>query len=641
MSDFTGDSANGASRVFHDQHRVHYDRQSSVHDVFRQQAQANPDALAVSFGERSLTYQELDRLSDALAVHLIRRGICKGDAVGLALPRSLEVIVAKLAILKAAAAYVPLDPAFPLGHLRYVVQECRPKVVFTNGMYFEHVRVLSESNCVVIDLEALLPKLTWDPIAALPRVGGGDVAYVMYTSGSTGRPKGVAIPHRGIARLVLDQNFITIARSDAVLHAATISFDATTFEVWSALLNGAALIGVVAPTYTVADLCQVIRKNNVTVMLLTSGMFNLFADFAAVPLPTLRQILFGGEAGSVEHVKRFHKAYPNCLMTNIYGPTECSCIATTYTVPSKFDRLELPIGKAIAQTDVLILDEHLHPVPPGVEGQIALAGDGLAVGYVQRPDLNDHAFVEVVMDDRSTRCYLTGDLAVEDHDGTILFKGRRDRQVKINGKRIELDEVEAAVRRDPHVLDGVVACHSQGSSIKRIIAYLRPRDLSSVDEPDFVRGFMTRLRDVLPAYMIPSVAIVLPELPLTPAGKVDRAKLPAPPPIEGTGLAVPESSCEALLVRLWRSALGLEDIPLDRNFFDLGGTSLQLLRVHASLTAELAREVDVFVLFKHPTIRELAGFLEGTTVNAAPSLTADQRAALQRKSLSQFRRSAS
>lgn len=237
------------------------------------------------------------------------------------------------------------------------------------------------------------------------------------------------------------------------------------------------------------------------------------------------------------------------------------------------------------------------------------------------------------------RCYLTGDLAVMDENGTVFFKGRSDRQIKINGKRIELDEIEAAIRRDPRLLDGVVICHSQGPSIKRIVAYLRPRQESDLGNPNFVPAFMERLRYALPAYMIPSAAIVLAELPLTPAGKVDRAKLP--PPLEVAKPAAPESRSEELLTSLWRNVLGIEDIPLDRNFFDLGGTSLQLLRVQAGLLAELGRDVDVFVLFKHPTVRELARFLDGRIPKTARSMTTDQRAALQRKSMSQFRRSTS
>lgn len=617
-----------------------YDRERSIHDVFSQQARTYPHAKAVAFGAQSLTYGELDRLSDALAYYLLKLGIRKDDIVGLAVPRSLSTIVAKLAILKAGGAYLPIDPAFPLDHLGYVIGECAPKVIFIDDVHGEHIRALPEIRGATINLEALLPTLDFGAFARLPEVCGEDVAYVMYTSGSTGRPKGVAIPHRGVTRLVLDQNYIDLDRNDSVLHTATISFDATTFEIWSALLNGAALIGMPTPDFSLGDLCKVIRENSVTVALLTTGMFNLFADFASAPLPSLRQVLFGGEAGSAAHVRRFRVAHPDCVLTNAYGPTESSCIATTFMVPADFDGLELPIGEAIAHTRVLILDENMRPVPAGVDGQLALAGDGLALGYVHRPDLTKEKFVMIDTAHGPLRCYLTGDLAVTDENGTVFFKGRRDRQIKINGKRIELDEIEAAIRRDPRLLDGVVTCHSQSESIRRIVAYLRPKYESDIGNSNFVPAFMERLRHALPAYMIPSAAIVLPELPLTPAGKVDRAKLP-PPPIEVAKAAAPASRSEEVLTGLWRNVLGIEHIPLDRNFFDLGGTSLQLLRVQAGLLAELGRNVDVFALFKHPTVRELARFLDGKPPKTARSMSSDQRAALQRKSMSQFRRSAS
>ncbi|GEO86867.1 MULTISPECIES: non-ribosomal peptide synthetase [Alphaproteobacteria] len=640
MNHSTDSKGNHTRSTSRRQGALPYDRDCSVHDVFGQQARAIPYSKAAAFGARSLTYGELDRLSDALAAYLIKLGVRKGDIVGLAVPRALSTVVAKLAILKAGGAYLPIDPAFPLEHLSYVIGECVPKVIFIDDVHGEHVRSLPEVRGVTINLEALLPTLAVDVSIGLPEVGGGDLAYVMYTSGSTGRPKGVAIPHRGITRLVLDQDVADFGRGDAVLHTATISFDATTFEIWSALLNGAALIGMPEANFSLGDLCEVIRENDVTAALLTTGMFNLFADFATEPLPSLRKVLFGGEAGSVEHVKRFQTCHPEVVLVNVYGPTECSCIATLYTVPQDFQSLELPIGEAIANTRVLVLDEGLRPLPAGMEGQLALAGDGLALGYSHRPDLTEEKFVMIGTPEGPLRCYLTGDLAVMDENGTFFFKGRRDRQIKINGKRIELDEIEAAIRRDPRLLDGVVTCQSQGTAIKRIVAYLRPRLASDVGNPNFVPAFMERLRHALPAYMIPSAAIALAELPLTPAGKVDRAQLP-PPPIEVAKPAAPESRSEEMLARLWRNVLGIQDIPLDRNFFDLGGTSLQLLRMQAGLLAELGRNVDVLALFKHSTVRELARFLDGKIPKTARSMTTDQRAALQRKSRSQFRRSAS
>lgn len=618
--------------------RIRYDRERSVHEVVREHARANPSATAILFGDRSISYGELDRLSDALAGYLVRQGIEKGDVVGLLVPRALDTVVAKLGILKAGGAYLPIDPTFPADHLAYVIGECAPKVVFVDGASGINMPALPDVGSRLVDLPQLLAQLDLDESVELPVVSGGDAAYVMYTSGSTGRPKGVAIPHRGITRLVLDQNYIDLDRSDVVLHTATISFDAATFEVWGALVNGALLVGMPRTSFSLTDLCDVMRDNGVTVALLTTGLFNLFCDHASAGLPSLRHALFGGEAGSAGHVRRFQAAYPGCRLTNAYGPTECTVIATAFTVPQGFQEPELPIGKAISNTGVMVVDDAMKPLPPGVEGQLALAGDGVAIGYINRPDLTAEKFVSVETADGPMRCYLTGDLATIGEDGTLFFKGRRDRQIKINGKRIELDEIEAALRRDPRLLDALVTCHEQGPSIKRIVAYLRPRNGADIDNAGFVPAVMERLRSALPAYMIPSAALVLREFPLTKAGKVDRAKLPLPA-VEDVKTEAPESQNEEILTRLWQNALGAVDIPLDRNFFDLGGTSLQLLRVHAGLEAELGRNVDVFALFKHPTIRELAQFLDGRQLQAERSMTLAQRAALQRRTVSQFRRS--
>lgn len=618
--------------------RIRYDRERSVHDVVREHALANPSATAILFGDRSISYGELDRLSEALAGYLVRQGIEKGDVVGLLVPRALDTVVAKLAILKAGGAYLPIDPTFPADHLAYVIGECAPKVVFVDGASGINMPALPDVGSRLVDLPQLLVQLDLDASVELPVVSGGDAAYVMYTSGSTGRPKGVAIPHRGITRLVLDQNYIDFDRSDVVLHTATISFDAATFEIWGALVNGALLVGMPRGSFSLTDLCDVMRDNGVTVALLTTGLFNLFCDHASAGLPSLRHALFGGEAGSAGHVRRFQAAYPGCRLTNAYGPTECTVIATAFTVPQGFQEPELPIGKAISNTGVMVVDDAMKPLPPGVEGQLALAGDGVAIGYINRPDLTAEKFVSVETADGPMRCYLTGDLATIGEDGTLFFKGRRDRQIKINGKRIELDEIEAALRRDPRLLDALVTCHEQGPSIKRIVAYLRPRNEADIDNAGFVPAVMEKLRSALPAYMIPSAALVLREFPLTKAGKVDRAKLPLPA-VEDVKTEAPESQNEEILTRLWQNALGAADIPLDRNFFDLGGTSLQLLRVHAGLEAELGRNVDVFALFKHPTIRELAQFLDGRQLQAERSMTLAQRAALQRRTVSQFRRS--
>ncbi|MCJ8518619.1 amino acid adenylation domain-containing protein [Pseudorhizobium tarimense] len=614
-----------------------YDRALGVPEMVRGHAEQRPEAIAIICDDVRLTYGELDRISDGLATYLVSCGVAKGDVVCLLVPRSLETVVAKLAILKAGAGYLPLDPSYPADHLRYVLEECRPKVVFTMGNPALVPLELQASGSRPVDLPTLLRNLSPGDVSQLPRSEGADLAYVMYTSGSTGRPKGVAVPHRGITRLVLEQNFIKYRPGDMVLHATTISFDASTLDIWGALLNGATLVVMSKPSFSLADVREMIKARHVTKVTFTTGLFNVFADHAEEQMPSLRQIIFGGEVASAPHVKRFIKAHPACILTNAYGPTEAACIATTFTVPADFSASELPIGKPICNTEVLLLDEGLRVVPPGVEGQIAIAGDGLALGYFNRPDLTAERFVTIDTGEGERRCYLTGDLAVMEEDGTFHFRGRRDRQVKINGKRIELEEIEAALRRHPRLAEAVVECRETGG-VKRIIAYLRPNKPQDLSNANLIPSVMERLRSSLPAYMIPSTALVMAQFPLTKAGKIDRARLPLPP-IEDTHPAIARSRSEEILTRLWSQALGIETVPIDRNFFDLGGTSLQLMRIHAGLELELGQRCEVLALFKHPTVRDMALFLDGREAPSSRAAEVDWRAAMQRRTMSQFRRS--
>jgi amino acid adenylation domain-containing protein len=636
MTYLNGGSVNGTAI---ERERPRYDRNRNIHDIVRDHARLNPAATAIACDDRTISFAELDRMTDALAAHLGRHGVGKGDVVALFLGRSVEAVIGMLATVKAGGAYLPIDPAYPAEHLDYVIGECRPKVVFVNSDLRDTAAAVPSLSGHIIDITALLASLSVDPSYRAPEVGGGDPAYVMYTSGSTGRPKGVVVPHRGISRIAFDRDQVDIRPDDVVLHTGTIAFDVTTIEIWGALLNGAKLAVMPDPTITFARISEVVQRHGVTKTFLATGIFHLFADFGAGHLPSLRYVQTGGDVLSAEHARRFLRAHPECQVWNAYGPTESTVFATSFRVPVDFEGHELPIGRPCAHTGVVILDDELNEVAAGVEGQLAITGDGLAIGYLNRPDLTEDKFRMVQTAEGIVRCYLTGDMAVKREDGMVLFKGRRDRQVKINGKRIELDEIEAALRRDQRLLDAAVICHQQGTAPKRIVAYICPRKAADLDDPEFPRVVMATLRTVLPPYMIPGATMVLKELPLTLAGKVERAKLPPPPAIATPVAAAPQSRSEEILIRLWKEALSMDSVPTNRNFFDVGGTSLQLLRVHAALEAELARPIDVFAFFKHPTIRELARFLDGQAGIDIRQKPGEQRSGMQRQPVSQFRRS--
>jgi amino acid adenylation domain-containing protein len=624
---------------------LHYDRDRPIHALVTELAAIQPDATAICFGDKRLTYRRLDIISSALAQELVRQGVVKGDVVGLFLPRSLNTIIAQLAILKAGAAYAPFDPTYPVEHLRYMIGDCMPKLIFAEHDSLDRLASLAGAAGKLVDLDRLVASIeqTQEVSAPACQVSGGDAAYVMYTSGSTGRPKGVVVPHRGIARLVREQNYIRFRSDDVVLHTATISFDASTFEIWGALLNGCRLVGIGDRQLSLEQLTRTIASNRVTVMLLTTGLFHLLVDHRLDGLQSLRHVLFGGDVGSVSHARRFLRFYPDCLLTNAYGPTEVSVMASTYTVPPGFIGDALPIGKSIAHSAVHILDEQLQEVPAGGEGQLCVSGDGLAIGYFNRPDLTAERFVTVTLaDGRQVRVYQTGDMARMHADGMLEFLGRRDRQVKIDGKRIELDEIESALRHDERLADAIVMCH-QDDTGKRIVAYLKPLQPSADAHGRLASEVLAALRTRLPAHMIPGQTMVLDIFPLTGAGKVDRAQLPIPSR-EAAPSATDETAAhdetERLLAALWGDVLGIKNVDATKNFFDLGGTSLQLIKVHATLQEKYDRLIDVVALFQHANIRDFARYLNGEADASDKVARINTRAQRQHQMLAQMRRRA-
>ncbi|WP_245450814.1 non-ribosomal peptide synthetase [Borborobacter arsenicus] len=622
---------------------MRYERDRPIHDLVTELATLQPDATAISFGDKRLSYRRLDIISSALAHELARQGVVKGDVVGLFLPRSLNTIIAQLAILKAGAAYAPFDPTYPVEHLRYMIGDCAAKLIFSEHESLDRLASIAGETGNLVDLDRLVASIEQTQEARGPvcLVSGGDAAYVMYTSGSTGRPKGVVVPHRGIARLVRDQNYIRFRPDDVVLHTATISFDASTFEIWGALLNGCRLVGIGDRQLSLEQLTRTIANNRVTVTLLTTGLFHLLVDHRLEGLQSLRHVLFGGDVGSASHARRFLRFYPDCLLTNAYGPTEVTVMASAYTVPPGFAGDTLPIGKSIAHSEVHILDEQLQEVPFGNEGQLCVSGDGLAIGYFNRPDLTEERFVTVTLaDGRQVRVYQTGDMARMDFEGSLEFLGRRDRQVKIDGKRIELDEIESALRQDERLADAIVMCH-QDDTGKRIVAYLKPLQPSA--DGKLASEVLAALRTRLPAHMIPGQTMVLDIFPLTGAGKVDRAKLPIPSR-EAAPSATDETAAhdetERLLAALWGEVLGIQNVDATKNFFDLGGTSLQLIKVHATLQEKYDQLIDVVALFQHANIRDFARYLNGEADASDKVARINSRAQRQQQMLAQMRRRA-
>ena len=584
-----------------------------VHRLFEEQVRRSPDAVAVVFdddagGVESLTYRELNRRANQLAHHLIGLGAAPEDRVAVCMYRSIEMIVAILGTLKAGLAFVPLDPTYPTARLAFMLEQARAGVMLTQARIGDvlpgrRVRVL----CLDTGWEEVDRERDDDPSgpASLDQL-----AYVIYTSGSTGQPKGVAVPHRGVARLVKGTDYASFAPEEVFLQLASISFDTSQFEIWGALLNGGRLVVMPPAPASLEVLGRVIREHGVTTVWLTAGVFHLLVDERIDDLRSLRQIVAGGDVLSPQHVNRVVAEIPGCRMVNGYGPTEAATFAACAAVDRPV-RHTVPIGRPIPGTRLHVLDERLRKVPVGISGELCIGGEGLARGYFGRPDLTAERFIpDPTGFEPGGRLYRTGDRVRLMPDGQLEFLGRMDTQVKVRGYRIELGEIEAVLGAHPAVRDVVVAAQPDRSGDKRLVAYVVP---GPGGEPPggLERALLDHVQPRLPDYMVPAVIVQLDALPLTSNGKVDRRALPAPQDSRPAGAPVvaPRSLLEERLAALWQDVLGVERVGVHDNFFDLGGHSLLLMRLHERVRESLGSGLSIIDLFARPTINDLAAFL--------------------------------
>ena len=586
-----------------------YPRERTVHELFAEQAARRPQAVAVSLGAERLTYGELDARANRLAHHLLRLGIGPEVPVGLYLDRSLERVVALVAILKSGGVYVPIELGSPRRRLTFILAQTGATIVLTREALREDLPD-DLPGVGVLCLDADGGGAVAGESAEAPATAGGpdNLAYVMYTSGSTGEPKGVGVTHRAIVRLVRDIGYASFGPGEVFLQVAPLAFDASTLEVWGPLLNGGRLALFPAGPVALEELAEVVARQGVTTLWLTAGLFHAMVEGPLAGLRGLRQLLAGGDVLSPSHVRRALAELPGCVLINGYGPTE----NTTFTCCHRMTRPEdvgapVPLGRPIANTSAFVVDRAGQPSPPGIPGELWVGGDGLARGYFGRPRLTAARFVPDPFGEPGGRLYRTGDLVRWLPDGTLEFLGRIDQQVKIRGFRIEPGEIEAALAEHPAVEAVAVVPREAVSGDRRLVAYVVARPGQALD--------FGALRDLvaqrLPEYMVPAAFVALPALPLTPNGKVDRRALPQPEwaRIEApTETAGPRNPTEELLVGLWAEMLGLEPgrVGVDDDFFALGGHSLLATRLVSRIREDLRAEVPLQAVFEAPTPAGLA-----------------------------------
>jgi len=579
--------------------------------LFEAQVARAPQAIAQVFGEESLTYGELNALANRLAHHLIGLGVGPESLVGIAMERSIKMVVALLGVLKAGGAYLPLDPAYPEARLAYMVADAAPALLLSSGVL--PVRLPQDIKLLNLDASENQVALGRAPAhnpgdaerisALLPR----HPAYVIYTSGSTGTPKGAQNEHQAIInRLMWMQDAYELKATDIVLQKTPFGFDVSVWEFFWTLLNGATMVLAAPEGHKDAEyLIKLINSQQITTAHFVPSMLSSFVDTEGVEhCNSLQRLICSGEELPISSVLKCQRGLPSARLSNLYGPTEAAIDVTAWPCPPDFDSTTVPIGRPISNTRIYVLDAYCRPVPVGVAGELYVAGAGLARGYLRRPALTAERFVADPYGlQPGGRMYHTGDLARWRPDGNLEFLGRTDQQVKIRGFRIELGEIEAALTAQPAVAQAAVIAREDASGGKQLVAYV----MAAPGEVPDQAALRRRLGERLPDYMVPSTFVVLESLPLTANGKLDRRALPEPVALQGEkGSVPPRDALETQLLAIWEKALRLQSIGITDNFFELGGHSLTAVRIFAEIEQTFGKRLPLATLFEMPTVETLA-----------------------------------
>ncbi|WP_054948754.1 non-ribosomal peptide synthetase [Numidum massiliense] len=579
-----------------------YPADRTVDQMFREVASTFPTRTALKWKERTFTYEQLDAWSDRLAAQLASKGLGPNVTAGLFVPRSPEMVAGILAILKTGASYVPLDTVNTSERLAFIAEDADIAIVCTRSDLKDNV----PTDVDVFLLDEVEGAAREKHVSA--DHGPEAPAYTMYTSGSTGRPKGCVITHRNILNLVLGQDYVDFGPHQVILQTGSPAFDACTFEIWGALLHGGTLVLIEEEDILDADALEGhIARHGVQTMWLTAPLFNRLCDQSPHLFRNLKNLLVGGDTLSVPHIKRVQEANPDLKIVNGYGPTENTTFSTTHTVTARdIERERIPIGRPLSNRNVYIVDRGLNLLPVGAIGELCVGGDGVSIGYHNRAELTTQRF----LDDpfvAGGRLYRTGDLARWLADGTIDYLGRFDSQVKIRGYRVELGEIERVMADLPHLQEVTVQVREIGED-KRICAYYTSQGEVDLD------AWKGILKFKLPDYMIPDFFIKMDSLPLTVNGKIDRQALPAPQfqRAEVSSAMRPLSQVEKTVATICASVLGIDPaaISVKENFFDLGANSLNMMTINVRLKKAFKRDIPLTVLFEHPSIAQIAAYLQ-------------------------------
>ena len=582
---------------------VPYPGDKTIAELFEEQVKTNPYKTAVVYKQDSLTYDDLNRKSNRLARRLKGYGIKVNEPVGLLLDKSIDLIVGLLGILKAGGAYLPLDPDYPAERINFMISDSHCQVILTQDKY-KDISVC-EVQKILLDSPTSFDS---DDSNIVNEPESSDLAYIMYTSGTTGKPKGSLIRQKSVIRLVRNTNYIELTAKDRLLLTGAMVFDATTFEIWGSLLNGGSLY--IPDKEEILDpkqLCDLLYKNEITTLWLTSALFTQIAEYRTDIFSRLNYLLVGGDVLSPTHINKVRRDNPGLIVINGYGPTENTTFTTCYRIERDFEH-NIPIGKPISNTTVYIFDKYMNLQPVGVLGELYTGGEGLSKGYLNRDDLNLTKFIDHPSIP-GERLYRTGDYARWMPDGNIEFHGRADNQIKVRGFRVETEEIESLMLNIEGVIEAVVKTFKPSEGDTRLVAFLNVKE-SFVMEPGEVA---VQLRGKMPSYMIPSVIRLMHGFPLTINGKIDRGALK----YEGNFIADEQitvntglTPVEEKVYRIWSDVLKTREILPDDNFFEIGGNSLLAISILSKIESEIKVDVGLRIFFDNPRLKDFSKYLE-------------------------------
>ena len=576
-----------------------YPKDKTIVQLFEEQVSLYPNNTAIVYKAESLTYKQLDLKTNQLGYSLREMGVGRNAPFGILAEKSLDMIVGILGILKAGGCYVPIDPEYPDHRIRFIIKDSGCKVLLTQDKYMN----VAVEGVTKINLNS--PDSYHKDKSNAERINNSsDLAYIMYTSGTTGIPKGSMIRQKSVVRLVRNTNYLNLTPDDRILLTGALVFDATTFEIWGALLNGGTLY--IVERETILDpkaLGEELVKNDITTLWLTSALFTQIAEIRTDIFGKLKYLLSGGDVLSAFHINKVRKDNPNLKVINGYGPTENTTFSTTYLIEKDFDH-NIPIGKPISNSTAYIFDKNMNYQPIGVIGELYLGGDGLSMGYINSDDLNKKSFVDNPYNP-GERLYKTGDYAKWLPDGNIEFHGRADNQLKVRGFRVELEEIESVISEIGGVIETVVKLIKIDEGDIRLIAFLNISDTFSTD----IKELNKQIKEKLPNYMIPSAYKYMKGFPTTINGKIDRDALVydfKEMELKNSEENKTLTSTEAIIFNIWTEVLKTRNISVTDNFFEIGGNSLLAITVFSKIEAAFNIELVLRLFFDSPRIKDLA-----------------------------------